>query len=403
MTHDVIVVGAGPAGATAAKVLAENGVSVLLLDKHTFPRDKPCGGGLPTRILKRYPYIQKNGLIDSYSHRLCVHSTSLQNQAHLDHPEPIVAMVRRPTFDAGLVTLATDSGADLKAGVAATRITTTKYRAHVTLNDGTFTPASYVIVATGMGSRITRDLGYHLSHRHIGACILEEYPVPRPVMDQVFGEDRCIHILLNVLGIAGYGWVFPKKDHVNIGLCEFYQALPRRRLKKNLKQLYPQFITLLKDHKIIPDTVTVGSPRGGVFPTLPQDQTYGDCTLLCGDAGGLVNPLTGEGIYYAMVSGELAARTVLHALKEGDPNTSSLFQYQRLWMRDFGDDYRTFYRVSRQWWNPAETLVRIIEQDPQLKELALSLVMGPTKVRDIRWTIGRRLIIGYVKARLGRF
>ena len=68
MKYDVVVVGAGPAGTTAAKVLAEKGVSVLLLDKHTFPRDKPCGGGLPARVLKRYPYIQKNGLVESLSY-----------------------------------------------------------------------------------------------------------------------------------------------------------------------------------------------------------------------------------------------------------------------------------------------------------------------------------------------
>jgi len=105
MKYDVVVVGAGPAGATAAKVLVEKGISVLLLDKQVFPRDKPCGGGLPARILKRYPYIRKNDLIDSYSFQTCVHSSSLKYKIDVVKSEPIFAMVLRNTFDAGLVRL----------------------------------------------------------------------------------------------------------------------------------------------------------------------------------------------------------------------------------------------------------------------------------------------------------
>ena len=111
MKYDVVVVGAGPAGATAAKVLAEKGINVLLLDKQIFPRDKPCGGGLPARILKRYPYIKKNDLIDSYSFQACVHSSSLKYKIDVLKSEPIFAMVLRNTFDAGLVRLASQSGA----------------------------------------------------------------------------------------------------------------------------------------------------------------------------------------------------------------------------------------------------------------------------------------------------
>ncbi len=399
---EVIVVGAGPAGSTAAKVLAENGVSVLLVDKHSFPRDKPCGGGLPARVLRRFPYVGKKGLVESYSSRMCVYSSSLRSQTNLEHSAPMLAMIRRVPFDVALVGLAADSGAELRTGVAVTRLTVSGHRAQVTLSDGSFLPAPYVIVATGMGSRILRDLGYPLSRRHIGACVMEEYPVPRSVMDQVYGEERCVHVCFGVLGIAGYGWVFPKAEHVNVGVSEFYHALGGHP-KKNLRQLYSQFIDLLKSRGLVPEMVSVLSPKGGVFPTLPQRRTYGSCFLLCGDAGGLANPLTGEGIYEAMSSGEHAAKAIVRAMKTRDSSPTALSVYQRWWMEDFGDDNRRYYRASRFWRVPTERLWRIVERDPVLKAHGIALLMGSVRVRDVGWSVARHTLTGYVRDRLGRF
>jgi flavin-dependent dehydrogenase len=253
MKSDVVVIGAGPAGATAAKVLAEHGASVLLVDKQGFPRDKPCGGGITTRALRRFPYLQREHLIDSYSNCMHVFSSSLANQAHLEYAQPLIAMVRRTHFDAGLVRLAEESGAILKTGIAARRIVPEADGAQVFLEDGTTIGTSSVIVADGMGSHIARGLGHPADRHHVGVCIVEEHPVPRPVMDQLYTEGRHVQVVLNPFGIAGYGWVFPKGEHVNIGLGEFYHALPVDSSRKNLKQLYADFIMLLKKRKIIPD------------------------------------------------------------------------------------------------------------------------------------------------------
>jgi geranylgeranyl reductase family protein len=401
MKYDVVVVGAGPAGATAAKVLVEQGISVLLLDKQVFPRDKPCGGGLPARILKRYPYIKKNDLIDSYTFHLCVHSSSLKYKIDALKSEPILAMVLRNTFDAGLVHLATQSGAMFLEGKAAVHIKTNTDYVRVTLNDGTTIDASYVIAADGMWSTMAKQLGGTQKNQNIGMCVLEEYPVSKNIMDQFFSEQRCMHIHLNIFGIAGYGWVFPKKEHVNIGLCEFRHAITSDYQKKNLKTLYVQYVTLLKETKIIPKTLQVGIVKGGVFPTVPMERTYGARTVLCGDAGGLTNPLTGEGIYYAMVSGEIASKVIIGALKNGFSNKHTLSLYQREWMNDFGKDHKRFFKLSKGWRLDLENLVRLFEKDQKFIDLILSVIMEPLSIKKIRWKVARHVLSTFIKNRLG--
>jgi geranylgeranyl reductase family protein len=398
MTYDVVVVGAGPAGATAAKVLAEQHVSVLLLDKETFPREKPCGGGLPTRTLKRFPYIEKNGLVDSFSSEIIVHSASMRS-ATVERSTPFAAMVLRKTFDAGLVKIASNAGAVFQGGMAVTQVTSGPSHATVTLSDGMVFDASYVVVADGNGSHIARQLGYVQNHRDTAACYLEEYPVSSQVMDRFFGEQRRFHIHLNPGGIAGYGWVFPKREHVNIGIGEFYQALKPGEPKANLRSVFVQYLASLKKEKLVPEELHVQSAKGGVFPTRSYPRLYGDRFVVCGDAAGLTQPLTGEGIYYGMVSGELAARALVKALEDGPQMVG---MYQQLWQQQFRRDYKRFYQVSTRWKHPPEIVVRILAKDPKAQAVCISLFAEEVGIKDIRMPLAQRLIIGLAKSLFGR-
>jgi geranylgeranyl reductase family protein len=402
MKYDVVVVGAGPAGATAAKVLAEQKIKVLLLDKETFPRDKPCGGGLPVRVLKRYPYLEKQSLIDSYSSRVCVHSSSLRYKIDVRKNEPIVAMALRNTFDSGLVSLATLSGATFLGGKAAVRIDTDIEHARVTLDDGTMIDASYILGADGMWSALAKQLGKPHTNQFSGMCVVEEYPVAQETMDQLFGEERCVHLHLNIFGIAGYGWVFPKKEHVNIGLCEFRHALSSLKEKKNLKTLFAKYLNLLKEEKIIPPRLQIGNLHGGVFPTRPLARTYATRTVLCGDAAGLTDPLTGEGIYYAMISGEIAGKVLIDAFANGGTDEQALSRYQKGWMKDFGRNHQRSFKISKRWNKGTEKIVQIIDNDQQMIDLVLSQVMQQVSIKAIQWKIERRFILLYLKNLLKR-
>ena len=110
MKYDVVIVGAGPSGSTSAKCLAEKGVKVLLIDKEKFPRDKPCGGGLPTKVLNRFPYVLD--LIDSISYGSITYSASLKYRLKIQRDKPLIATILRKNFDNGLVKIAVAKGVD---------------------------------------------------------------------------------------------------------------------------------------------------------------------------------------------------------------------------------------------------------------------------------------------------
>ena len=115
MHYDVVIVGAGPAGSTAARFLSEQGAKVLLVDKHTFPREKPCAGVLLLRTLKRFPYLPEK-IISSYSFGGDVFSSSMNNRFVLQKNEPIEAFVVRKDFDNLLARLAVERGANFLQG-----------------------------------------------------------------------------------------------------------------------------------------------------------------------------------------------------------------------------------------------------------------------------------------------
>lgn len=401
MNYDVVVVGAGPAGATAAKFLSEKELHVLLLDKSKFPRDKPCGGGLPARVIKRYKYLEENRLIDSYSYEVRMHSSSMKYKIDIQKNEPIVAMVLREKFDEGLVHLAKKSGAAFFAGKSIKNMKITEEKAHLTLSDDTEIESHYVIAADGMWSSIGKQLGIQQSNNNIGMCILEEFPLDKATLDQYLGEKRRIHIHFNFQGVAGYGWVFPKAEHVNIGICEFRQALGPKKEKKNIKDIYENYLKILKETNLIPPLLQNKDPKGGVFPTFPIEPAALDKVLFCGDAAGMVNPLTGEGIYSAMVSGEIAAAVIKEALESRTTNKYILNEYQARWKHDFGDDNKRFFRWSQQWGMGKENIIRLFGKDPKLVDIALKHVMTQESMKAYRWKLARRFLSLYLRDRFG--
>ena len=374
MVYDVIIVGAGPAGSTAAKNLAEKGIKVLLLDKAAFPREKPCGGGLPTRVQKRFPYIEP--FIDSVSYGSNTYSSSLRYKFELIREKPFLMMVLRKDFDFGLLSLAQQAGATFSAGKSVVDVVVQKDKVSVMLDDGQTIETQAVIGCDGMHSVVAEKTNLSKKLEVLCITLMQEQPMTPKQLTTFFTKKHLIYLLIKAHGVAGYAWVFPKKNCVNIGIGEFQSAVSKARPKIPLKETYEALITLLKEKKLLPAEFPIENLRGSTLPIFPLEKTCGDRVLLCGDAAGFVNPITGEGIYYAMVSGHIAANVIAEGLKAHDLSHHFLSRYQTLWNNDFGKDLKALGRFNNQWGKDSEKIVRLMTLDKKFAQLIIGVTGG---------------------------
>lgn len=392
MKYDVVVIGAGPAGSTAAKCLAEKHINVLLLDKSEFPRDKPCGGGLPTRVLKRFPYIEP--FIDSVSFGSITYSSSQRYKFDLIREKPLLFTVLRKDFDFGLMNLALKSGATFLGGKAVIDISIKPNNVIITLDDGQTIETKIVVGSDGTRSIVAEKTGLSKQIQALCISLVQEQPITQKQLDTYFTKKKLVHLFIKAQGIAGYAWVFPKKNSVNIGIGEFQSALSKLKPNSSLKDAYENFIAVLKKNKLLPEKFVIENLKGATLPVFPLNYTYGDRLILCGDAAGFINPITGEGIYYAMVSGQIASRVIVDGLKKNDLSKEFLSQYQTFWYNDFGKDLKLLGRFNYQWGKDSEKIVRLFTRDKKFAQLVTGVTGG--QISFSKYT--GALIIRYIYA-----
>ena len=383
MMPDVIVVGGGPAGATAARALASAGVCVCLLDRARFPRNKPCGGAISVRALGRFPHLAEHiGRIPSRRlSRLYLEGPSGRGVTLSSHA-PAALMVRRVEFDHLLLQLAREAGAEVIEGVEISRARETGAEVELGARDGRAFRAPQVIAADGVNSVVARRLGLNPGWppRRVAIDMMEETPVAglrSPDMDALwvaYGYD----------GGEGYAYVFPKVEHVNAGVG-FVLDWFRQRRQQAPYDIQQAFVSRLKRRSVLEGA----SSRDHFTPFLipvggPLERTATRRVLLAGDAGGFVNGITAEGIFYAMVSGELAASAVVR----GD-----LARYERAWRREIGGELRDAVLVQRYLLTAPsriDALVEAARRRPQLADVLIRYAMGEVPYAAAR----RRVLLG---------
>ncbi|MDQ3122175.1 MAG: geranylgeranyl reductase family protein [Actinomycetota bacterium] len=294
---DVLVVGAGPAGSATALCLARGGAHVLLADRARFPRDKPCGGGLTGRALRHAP-CDVSPVVEHVVDRFVLRA-GYRTQVARRSTAPVILMTQRRKLDAYLAEQATAAGADFRDGAAVSEIVVEPGRAVATVG-GSRIEASYLVGADGANGIVARSTGLGEGIRpgvalegNVSWGDLE----PTPYRGTAWVE----------LGVVpgGYGWVFPKGDHANLGVGGWLDEGPR--LRSHLSRL-------ARAHSLDPEALT--GVRGHRLPMRRlASRSRSGCVLLVGDAAGLVDPLSGDGIYEAFVSAQLAAEAIL----EGHP------------------------------------------------------------------------------------
>ena len=390
MKYDVVIVGAGPSGSTAAKNLAENGKKVLIIDKQKFPRDKPCGGAIPTRVMKQFPYVEE--FIDSISYGSYTHSSSLKYTLKFVREKPLLATVIRKDFDDGLVKLAVNAGAMFLNSKAVKDVTIQKDKVVLLLDDNEKIEAKIVLGCDGMRSIVAEKTNLCKKMDDICICVVQEQPMSIQQLQKYFTDKKIVHLFIKTQGIAGYGWIFPKKKHINIGMGQFESAVDSSKPRPNLKKSYKKYVELLKEKKMLPKDFPIENVKGGTLPVFPLKKTYSDRVLICGDAAGFINSITGEGIYYAMASGEMAANVALESLDSDDMSSEFLSKYQDLWYDKFGKDLKLLGRFNKMWGTDSEKIVRLLSKDLKFAKLIVGITGGRISISRYR----TKLIIRYI-------
>jgi len=404
---DVIVVGAGPAGATTAFYLAQSGLDVLLLEKSRFPREKVCGDGLTPRAVKTLVSMgisvsEQDGWVRNKGLRVIGAGKRLE----LPWPEldsyPGYGLVRtRLDLDETLARRAQQVGARLLEGVTVTgpvrddrtgRITGVVAKAADGGEDRTYR-ARVVVAADGNSSRLSVAMGLRKrDDRPLGVAVRTYYTSPRHDDDyleswlDLWDGDRLL---------PGYGWIFGMGDgtsNVGLGLLNTsaafghtdYHALLRKWLEG-----MPAEWGFTEENRTQPI-------RGAALPMgFNRTPHYHQGLLLVGDAGGMVNPFNGEGIAYAMETGEILARTIVQALARSRRAETErvLAGYPHALSQAYGGYYalgRTFVKLIGK-----PTLMRFATKHsmgrPALMRFALKLLANLT---DPRGDASDRLVNG---------
>jgi len=284
--YDAVVVGGGPAGASCAKVLAEKGLKVLLLEKKKLPRFKLCAGCLSKRIETLLPKGWEKEVLNVIRGGML----GFRGREFVERKagEDIAYIIDRGSFDYFLVKEAVSSGTDLWEGVEFLGF---EEGLKVKTSAGEI-EADFLIGADGFYTKVGRVLGYKK----------EKEKFFRSVEFWTEGDlgDRVV-IDAGVVG-RGYGWIFPKGDKLSVGLALVGRENPLRKLEG-----------YVKSHKLLKDKRIEGV-KGWMIPFAEKEEDLHlgrGRVLLLGDAANLVDPLLGEGIYYAVLSGHLAAKSII--------------------------------------------------------------------------------------------
>jgi geranylgeranyl reductase family protein len=290
----VAVVGAGPAGASAAISLAREGVRVVLLERHPLPRSKTCGGGISAKALRFLP----PGVSPEFQHtcrRAVLNLLDAGLSFAVTRETPIVEMAMRADFDFQLTLAAQEQGARVVSGCRVQGLNCRGGGVEVETQKGTFS-AGFVVAADGAVGTTARRAGFEETRRLIPALESEvtvEDPVYRAFSTQARFDVGQVP--------GGYGWVFPKKEHLSVGVVS------RKRGELNLNERLGHYLRFLGIER--PKGVRTS---GFVIPVSPRKGPFvRGRTLLTGDAAGLADPVTCEGITHSLLSGQLAGRALL--------------------------------------------------------------------------------------------
>jgi len=355
---DLIIVGAGPAGSSAAIGAAKAGLNVLVLEKESFPRYKPCGGALSDRAISLLDFPLPEELCERTITGARVHFHDKLAESHKGYR--LSTLVTRSKFDNFLIEKAHEAGCNLitqkvegyqaKEDHVEVRTKRKKYK------------SQFLIISSGCQNHLKDDVQGRAARDQYGVSIVTEIEE-----DDKKIEERLHSSLDFYFDVAetGYGWIFPHKGYYSVGIFGQASRLsnPKRTMLNFLNRLGFQGKCKLHGHMI---------PLGGIDRRIGEDRI-----LLAGDSAGFVDPFTGEGIYYAICSGQIAAQAILNQ----DPVDVAGI-YEKNCRKDFGEELSYALWMAQNLDERRDAFLNALTQNNAILNSYLEISAGRKNYRD---------------------
>jgi digeranylgeranylglycerophospholipid reductase len=374
--YDVIVIGAGPAGSTAARIIAEAGFKVLIIEKGHIGRNKACGGAIRIQTFEKLN-LKLEDFVEREISGIRMYSPSGSVIEH-DHGKTTGITVYRDKFDFHLLNLAINSGAEVLTDTLAKDVSIMGDSAEIIVEKNNILQkksCKLIVAADGVFSNISKKVGLSNYDRNLmGVCSQFEMEMKESDIEELIG-DKIELYFGDTIAPGGYGWIFPKKNGVTVGVG---MPLPRRKNKMSdylnaFIEKHPEVSYKLKGAKVI-------GKNGGVVPLKGViGKTYSDNLLVVGDAAGHVSPLTAEGIYYSMISAKCAASLGIEALSENNLSENKLKEYEKKWKKEIGADLKwgiLLYNILLSENRKVDYLVNEAKKDECLRALTANFISG---------------------------
>jgi geranylgeranyl reductase family protein len=364
-TYDAIVVGLGPAGSTAAYEIARAGRAVLALDREQFPRYKVCGGALSSRLDRTIGTAYHESVEATVRGLTFVYNGA--EGFHVDADGPLAYFVMRDRFDAGLAERAARAGAHLRYGESVHEIEETAQEVRIRTSHGIYR-GRFLVGADGANSRLARRLNPH------------PLPVAYGLEAEIEHPSAPNEVILEMGAVpGGYGWIFPKRRGMSIGIGGFRTADPQPRAA------FRRFVAYQTGLRGV-TTAPVGYPipvycRGGRVATVRIG--------LAGDAARLVDPFFGEGIYYGILSGQRLGQEIVRQLDHGP---GDLGAYGRWVEADLGPEFAVADRLASIAYGYPRLWYDAMQAHPDVIGWFYEVLRGSIRFQDL-WARLRRNVL----------
>ncbi len=401
--YDVIIVGAGPGGSAAAYYLNQAGLDVLLLDKAKFPRDKTCGDGLTPRALH---VLSDMGILEDVENLgfkikgIEIHGRQgnkivAQIPSHENYPDHLV-IAPRLKLDNLILERAVSKNIEFQSSVRVTGIQNKK--------DGVVVQSSLkgmkveyrsrlVIVAVGANIKLLQKIG-----------ILNSQPemimAARGYFEGLDGLSDRIEAHFEDLPLPGYGWVFPTSaTSANIGLGYWKSRIPWKKSPSSARKAMQEWLSKSIKLKGMMKTSNIsgqikGYPLRVDFQSAPTQKGR---IFLVGEAAGLVSPLTGEGIDFALESSQLAAEYIVNMFSTGDFSEQAIMGYDAMLRKNFQNLFIFLSRIRQIYVNPTlmNKYILATKKYPELKDLLIRVLLSQAAASElVNFSVIRKVVLG---------